>query len=176
MGSVLRLGDVETRAGEAVEIIVKYSKCTSLARPKGWKRFGNAGLGTNGAMTDADDMAVDAEAEARVKPEDEDQKDVQWRQLKMRTEYYIGNERVKDEEVVKEEEAVGAGPEAAQQVDEEQLVRGFKYGSTYVPCPEGQFPKMGTVRGIDICGFFHAKNVTLTPPCSMVLTDECGAV
>jgi ATP-dependent DNA helicase 2 subunit 2 len=165
MGSVLRLGDVETRANEAVEILVKYSKCTALARPKSWKRFGNAGLnGTKIVTSDKDKsargnaMTVDGESQARVKSEDEDRKEVHWRQLRMRTEYYLSKEEV-NEENVKPEDGAPKTPEESELVDEDQLVRGFKYGSTYVPCPEGQFPKMSTVTGIDICGFFYGKKV-----------------
>jgi ATP-dependent DNA helicase 2 subunit 2 len=150
VGSVLRLGDYETRPDEAVEILVKYSKCTALARPKGWKRFGNAGA------SEEDAMMVDSESGTQIKQE-ESERSVQWRQLKMRTEYYIAGENTKDEEDAELEEV---NEDVKEQIDEDQLVRGFKYGSTYVPCPEGQFPKMATVKGIDICGFFQAKNVS----------------
>ena len=39
MPTILRLGDTQTRSEEAIELVVKTSKCTALARPKGWKRF-----------------------------------------------------------------------------------------------------------------------------------------
>ncbi|KAJ7652019.1 SPOC like C-terminal domain-containing protein [Mycena polygramma] len=45
-----------------------------------------------------------------------------------------------------------------EQVDKEELIRGFKYGTTYVPCPDGQFSRLPTKKGIEICGFFLAKN------------------
>jgi ATP-dependent DNA helicase 2 subunit 2 len=155
VGSVLRLGDVEARPNEAVEILVKYSKCTALARPKSWKRFGNAGA------VDEDEMAVDT----KVKKENGSpgEPDIQWRQLAMRTEYYVGND---DDVKGEDEQDVDTAP-VREQVDKDSLVKGFKYGASYVPCPEGQFPKMATVKGIDICGFFHAKNV------SFLLVQRC---
>lgn len=47
-----------------------------------------------------------------------------------------------------------------EKIDKEQLIRGFKYGTTYAPCPDGQFPKLPTKKGIDFEGFFKAKNVS----------------
>ena len=34
MPTILRLGDTQTRSEEAIELVVKTSKCTALARPK----------------------------------------------------------------------------------------------------------------------------------------------
>ena len=44
-------------------------------------------------------------------------------------------------------------------LEKEDLVRGFKYGSSYVPCPSGQFERLATSKGLDICAFFEQKNV-----------------
>ncbi|OJA12521.1 hypothetical protein AZE42_07151 [Rhizopogon vesiculosus] len=144
MGTVLRLGDVDVRPEEAIEMIVKVSKCTALARPKSWKKFGR--------MEDDDEMQVDGEAE---------QSEV-FVQLKMRTEYYIDRSTQEGEEQDKMD--VGSDDDDedkdknVEKVEKEELIRGFKYGSTYAPCPDGQFPRLNTRKGIDICGFFHAKN------------------
>jgi hypothetical protein len=148
MGTVLRLGDVDVRPEEAIEILVKASKCTALARPKSWKKFGRR-------EKDDDEMEVDGELE---------EKSV-FAQLKMRTEYYIDHSTQEGDE--QEKMDVGSGDEGEEneknieKVEKEQLIRGFKYGSTYVPCPDGQFPRLSTRKGIDICGFFHAKNVSI---------------
>ena len=37
--NVLRIGDVDTRAEEAIEILIKTSKCTAVNRPKSFKKF-----------------------------------------------------------------------------------------------------------------------------------------
>jgi ATP-dependent DNA helicase 2 subunit 2 len=157
MGTVLRIGDVEGRPQEAAEILVKSSKCTALARPKGWKKFGRRIGGED------DDMGGDDEEEERK---------TAYAQLTMRTEYFVDRaEHDEDEEaaVDKDEDAMDvdedgenkqtAKEENIERVEKEQLVRGFKYGTTYVPCPDGQFPKLNSVKGIDICGFFSAENV-----------------
>lgn len=149
MGTVLRLGDVDVRPEEAIEILVKASKCTALARPKSWKKFGQR-------EKDDDQMQVDGESEEKAV----------FAQLKMRTEYYIDRSSQEGQE----QENMDTGSDAEEEerekniekVEKEQLIRGFKYGSTYAPCPDGQFPRLSTRKGIDICGFFHAKNVGVT--------------
>ncbi|KAG2370362.1 SPOC like C-terminal domain-containing protein [Suillus spraguei] len=143
MGTVLRLGDVDVRPEEAIEILVKASKCTVLARPKSWKKFGRR------KKTD-EQMQVDEDEEMAV-----------FAQLKMRSEYYIDRSTRDGEEQDKMD--TGSDDEEdkdknLEKVEKEQLIRGFKYGSTYAPCPDGQFPRLNTRKGIDICGFFHAKN------------------
>ncbi|KAG1825465.1 SPOC like C-terminal domain-containing protein [Suillus subaureus] len=143
MGTVLRLGDVDVRPEEAVEILVKASKCTALARPKSWKKFGRR-------EKTEEQMQVDEEEEMTV-----------FAQLKMRSEYYIDRSTQDGEEQDKMD--TGSDDEEdkdknLEKVEKEQLIRGFKYGSTYAPCPDGQFRRLNTRKGIDICGFFHAKN------------------
>ncbi|KAH9949516.1 SPOC domain-like protein [Amylocystis lapponica] len=143
MGTLLRLGDVDARPEEAVEVLVKVSKCTAVARPKSWKKFarrefsegehvdpGKTVFAQLRMRTDYVLEPADGDAQATDKEEDEDE-DVE-----------MGEERPKKE------------PELIQKED---LVRGFKYGASYAPCPEGQFPRLSTRKGIDICGFFKAK-------------------
>lgn len=164
MANVLRIGDVDTRGEEAIELFIKTSKCTSLARPKGWKKFA-----LRESSADDMDLRDDDIADARAA----------YAQLRMRTEYYVdrkaGENDEKEDVIMKKEEdnddenlldKTGAAPEEPsmenlERVDKEELVRGFKYGTTYVPCTEGQFPKLPTRKGIEICGFFPAKNVCL---------------
>ena len=157
MGTVLRIGDVDARADEAVELSVKASKCTALQRPKGWKKF-----------TLREDKDEDME-EKEIDPDK-----AAFAQLRMRTEYYVdrnpedeidedGDVKMKQEE--DEDETLLEGGEEdldvtnLEKVEKEELVRGFKYGTTYAPCPDGQFLKLQTRKGIDICGFFPRKNV-----------------
>ena len=166
MGTVLRLGDVDTKSDEALEIVIKTSKCTALSRPKGWKKFA-----LRERLADEDEEMPDAHTR-------EDGTKITYAQLKMRTEYLIdrggGNEEDKDgdvkmeddDELLLDEENASEKEkrerdkaEQLEKVEKEQLVRGFKYGATYAPCPDGQFPRLHTKKGIDICGFFPAKNV-----------------
>ncbi|KAF8895028.1 SPOC like C-terminal domain-containing protein [Gymnopilus junonius] len=150
LGTVLRIGDVETRADEAIELSVKASKATAMARPKSWKKF---------ALRESnreDEMQVEQDKDKAV-----------FAQLKMKTEYFIdrnaGADDDEDDEIkVEEEELLDEGnPEvkkSLEKIEKEELVRGFKYGTTYAPCPDGQFPRLQTRKGIDICGFFPEKN------------------
>lgn len=164
MGTVLRLGDVDTKSDEALEIVIKTSKCTALSRPKGWKKFA-----VRERLADEDEEMPDVHSQ-------EDGAKVTYAQLKMRTEYLVdrgGGDEDKDgdvkmeddddllldEDASEKEKKEREKAEQLEKVEKEQLVRGFKYGTTYAPCPDGQFPRLHTKKGIDICGFFPAKNV-----------------
>jgi ATP-dependent DNA helicase 2 subunit 2 len=165
MGTVLRVGDVDTRSDEAFEILVKASKCTALARPKGWKKFALR------EAKDAMDMEVDEE-------DREDDTKTAFAQLRLRSEYFIdrnaGDEedeegdvkmkQVDDEENLLEDDEDKPKDNNLEKVEKEELVRGFKYGTTYAPCPDGQFPKLPTRKGIQICGFFPDKTVCTYNP------------
>ena len=181
MGTVLRIGDVDTRSDEAFEISVKASKCTALARPKGWKKFALRKAATRDAM----DMELDEEEQS-----EEDDRKTTFAQLRLRTEYYIdrnagdeedeedeeGDVRMKEEDDEKnlldkgENDPEKPKDNNLEKVEKEELVRGFKYGTTYAPCPDGQFPKLPTRKGIQICGFFLEKNVrTFNPILSLLM-------
>ena len=173
MGSVLRLGDVDTRPKEAFEIMIKTSKCTAITRPKGWKRFAlrpdeekKKREGDNNA-TDVDENGdqemPDSQDVAEAGPVDG--KKVAYAPLKQRTEYYVD----RSDEVDEDDRLQGltsaqlldpAFNPHLQKAEKEQLVRGFKYGTSYVPCPDGQFPCLPTKKGIEICGFLSSKYVS----------------
>ncbi|KAI5986333.1 SPOC like C-terminal domain-containing protein [Pisolithus albus] len=140
MSNILRLGDVEARGEEALEMGVRVAKCTSLARASGWKRF----FGTTVKGVD-----------------EEDERQVVFRELKKRTEYVIDRAQLESDgdgdnksvtlaDFDEDEEREGKDDRPIEKVEKEQLVRGYKYGSTYVPCPDGQFPKLETRQGIDM--------------------------
>ncbi len=172
MATVLRLGDTQTREDEALEIYVKTSKCTALARPKSWKRFARR---HNKDKKDGEE----AEAEDRMDEDEQEEKDrTTFAQLHMRTEYYLEGKKddandnadadVKDIDEEDEEARMKAKDEEEKKkkkkknddikVEKEQLIRGYKYGASFAPAPEGGFPKLKTHKGIEICGFFSQKN------------------
>ncbi|EMD41347.1 hypothetical protein CERSUDRAFT_146244 [Gelatoporia subvermispora B] len=139
---VLRVGDVESRAEEAIEIYVKTYKYTAKASLPSIKRFARRVKG-------------DDEDESRMQLDDDEDK-VIWTQLARRTEYFIDRgDGEEDSEGDAEDERKG---DALEKVEKEELVRGFKYGASYVPCPDDTFPKLPTLKGIEICGFFKAKH------------------
>lgn len=155
LSTTLRLGDVEVRESEAIELNVRVAKCTSLARAASWKKF---------FKKDSDEEDIqDAEDEGKAI----------YKEVKRRTEYVIDRsteeEEGKEKEPttqdisidVDEEKSVVEEETRFEKVEKEQLIKGFKYGSTYVPCPDGQFERLNTKKGIEICGFFQRKNVRL---------------
>ena len=95
MGTVLRLGDVDSKSDEGLDIIIKTSKCTALSRPKGWKKFGIR------ERLDDDDEMSDVRNQ-------EDGNKVTYAQLKMRTEYLVdrsgGDEEDKEGDVKMEDD------------------------------------------------------------------------
>ena len=169
MSNILRLGDPENNPLEALEIVVKTSKCTALARPKSWKRFAPR------ESKAADEMDVDTEP-TRVRDwGEEDAKKIVWAQLRMRTEFHVEHDAQEDEDKGNEDNMdVDDEKKSGAKVEKEQLIRGFKYGSSYVPCPDGQFAKLSTHMGISICGFFSADNVCLTSLCGLHMMTPCS--
>ena len=136
--------------------MVKMSKCTAVVRPPTLKKF------TMRSKPEDDTVAETMDIDEVEGKEDT------YTELKTRTEYFMDQETksakvsTEDEDEDMESVELPARPEKRDKIDQEQLIRGFKYGSTYVPCPEGQFPRLSTRKGIDICGFFPDKNVCFT--------------
>ncbi len=163
MGTVLRLGDTMSRQEEAIEIMVKTSKCTALARPKSWKRFGRRRR-----------LTAEEQAARGMDAMDEDEERTTFAQLRMRTEFYLEQEDDEDEAAKpdnrnvdgdgepesdkKEEDKKEEEDKHVIKVEKEELVRGYKYGATFIPPPEGGYARLKTRKGIDICGFFARKN------------------
>lgn len=144
MGTTLRLGDVDTRADEAIELPVKMSKRTAIERPPTMKKFAKRTASGDDGFADEEDEAKDT-----------------FVQLSMETEYLVkrpeGTEG-EDEDKEKDEDEDSTG-----KVDKEQLIRGFKYGASYATCPDGQFDRLSTRKGIDVCGFFPYNLVNGIP-------------
>lgn len=156
LSTTMRLGDVEVRENEAIELNVRIAKRTSSVRAASWKKF---------FKKDSDEEDIrDVEDEGKVI----------YKEVKKRTEYVIDRSTEEEEEGkekgsitqdvsmdVDEEKSVAEEETRFEKVEKEQLIKGFKYGSTYVPCPDGQFERLNTKKGIEICGFFQRKNVRL---------------
>lgn len=156
VATTLRIGDTTNpeRCEEALEFSIKASKCTSMARPQSWKKFV-----LRDEESAPEDMVVDTDNTEWV-----------YVPLKMETQYYLDPDAPnKDEDEdgdvnMKKEDDDALPPsnqtaEPTKKLEKEDLVRGFKYGTTYAPCPDGQFARLDTHKGIDICGFFPKENV-----------------
>ncbi|PPQ67012.1 hypothetical protein CVT24_011306 [Panaeolus cyanescens] len=150
MSTVLRIGDINANPEQALELPIQFSKYTALARPKGWKKFALR-------VDDEDAMDVDQHKDVYAK-------------LQQQSEYYIdpNNSAEGDDEDVKlepeddgrlvldnddEDSPREINYGRLQKVEREELVRGYKYGTTFVPAPD-EFPRLATVKGMDLCGFF----------------------
>ena len=184
MGTTLRIGDVQNKPTESMEIQVKLSKCTAVASPKSWKRVMLRKKDKDKDKDKDGDEGSDKTEDDAEEPMDVDEGDT-YVELKRRSEYYRDSDksddddddedqvRVKEEKKdyddarVEQDEQVKL--EDDRRVEREELIKGFKYGSTYTPCPDGQFDRLNTKKGIDICGFFKSKNVRA----SRVLALNC---
>ncbi|KAH9855805.1 SPOC domain-like protein [Lenzites betulinus] len=149
-GNVLRIGDTEVRPEEALELMVKTSKCTALSRPKSFKKFARRKQTAEEAAVAEDKMDEDGAEESAI-----------FAQLRMRSEYYLEEDKpgsVKDEDAmnedVDEKDAQAQREKRLVKVEKEELVRGYKYGASFVPAPDDEFPKLPVRKGMDICGFF----------------------
>ena len=192
MGTTLRIGDVQNKPTESMEIQVKLSKCTAVASSKSWKRVM---LRKKDKDKDKDKDGSDGSDETEgetVEPMDVDEGDT-YVELKRRSEYYRDSDKSDDDDDAESQirvKAEKAGyddapveqdeqvkPEDDRRVEKEELIRGFKYGSTYTPCPDGQFDRLKTKKGIDICGFFKSKNVraSCVRPGSLVTTPDLNS-
>ena len=181
MGTTLRIGDVHNKPTESMEVQVKLSKCTAVVSPKSWKR-----VMLRKKDKDRDQGEEDSD---ETEDDDEEQMDVDeggtYVELKKCSEYYRDSDKSdeddddedraqfkekkarNDDARVKRDEQLTVGDD--RRVDREDLIKGFKYGSTYTPCPDGQFDRLKTRKGIDVCGFFKSRNVRA----SRVLVLNC---
>lgn len=149
-GNVLRIGDTDVRPNEALELMVKTSKCTALSRPKSFKKFAR--------------RKQTAEEKAAAKDrmdEDDAEEEIHFAQLHMRSEYYLEEEKPGSSKGggSAHDDADDAETQAERdkrlvKVEKEELVRGYKYGASFAPAPEEGFPKFPVRPGMDICGFF----------------------
>jgi ATP-dependent DNA helicase 2 subunit 2 len=181
MGTTLRIGDIQNKPTESMEIQVKLSKCTAVARPKSWKRVMLRKKVKKDKYGEGDSDGTEEDAEEPIDAEEGDT----YIELKKRTEYYRDSDksdedddeespvRVKEEKTDYDDTRVERDEQLTveddRRVEREELIRGFKYGSTYTPCPDGQFDRLKTRKGIDICGFFKSRNVRA----SRVLALRC---
>ena len=171
MGTTLRIGDVQNNPTESMEIQVKLSKCTAIARPKSWKRVMLRKKDKKDKYGEGDSDETEEDAEEPLGADEGDT----YVELKRRTEYYRDSDksdedddedspvRAKEEKTNYDDNRVERDEQVAveddRRVEKEELIKGFKYGSTYTPCPDGQFDRLRTKKGIDICGFLKSKNV-----------------
>jgi ATP-dependent DNA helicase 2 subunit 2 len=142
LGTTLRLGDTENYPDESFEIDVKVSKCTANARPKSWKKFT-----VRRKRDDPDDIVM-------KEPDDDDgERKLLFAQLSMHTKYVIEPPSTNEDD----DESPDAPSKPEEPIEKEELIRGYKYGLSYAPCPDGTFPRLDTKKGIEICGVIDER-------------------
>ncbi|KAF9073952.1 SPOC like C-terminal domain-containing protein [Rhodocollybia butyracea] len=155
--TVIRIGDVQTikRQREAMEILIRTSKCTAVARPKPFTKFAVK------PKHDGEKRAVDRDEAFDV---------TTYIQPKLVTDYFVDNSEPKDDDssdsgdetddekdnAKKNDENL---PPELEKVEKGALQKGYKYGPQYVLCPDGQFPKLQTKKGIDLMGFVRQEKL-----------------
>ncbi|KAF8575921.1 ku80-like protein [Ramaria rubella] len=136
--SKLRIGDVDTRPEEAIELNIRTSKCTSISRPPSMKKYAKR-------QRYADAMDVDSEDTYAL--------------LDNKTQYFVQRDaRIQADDTHSDDEDE-TQDEGGETVEKEDLVRGYKYGASFVPIEaEEEFERLAAKPGIEICGFFLNKN------------------
>ncbi|KAK7468469.1 ATP-dependent DNA helicase yku80 [Stygiomarasmius scandens] len=154
MRSVLRIGDAEGKPDQAIEIDISTTKCTAVANNKAWKNF-------------AVRMKEGTKDEEEILIGEDGSRLIVYAQLKKQAGWYVDtkeeNDDDDDKKSIKKEDGDGdvkmeedSDSETLVQVEKENLIRGYKYGTGYVPCADDSFLRLETKKGIDIIGFFDA--------------------
>jgi ATP-dependent DNA helicase 2 subunit 2 len=156
MPYTLRIGDIDQDPETSIEIAIKATKGTALVRPPSAKKFA-----IRAPPTDDDGNPIPV-------IEDGEERDI-YAPLKIRTEYALAKDLLAAAEAAAAEaEARGESPpplsksgwsKSVSSIPKESLTKSFKYGATWVDV-EGEFEKLDTRKGIDICAFFPAANVS----------------
>ncbi|KAG8876714.1 ATP-dependent DNA helicase II subunit 2 [Tulasnella sp. 332] len=152
------IGDHEFKLGEAIEISARVHKVTVEASPMTLKKFikresttcndvhGDTTVesraGDDGGSTRTTLVAVDREKKYLVKSQPE-----------MGTETETKTQTQVQEELAQEDEK-----KSGMQVHADDLVKGHKYGATWVIMEDG-FEKLPTKLGIEVIGFMHASKL-----------------
>jgi len=140
--NVLRIGDTSAYPQQSREIFIKTCKCTAVAHPPSLKKFSKREKG--------DEMDVDGDA-----PE-------VYAQLKNQTDYIFkrGDKTEDNEEENEPEDTKNTGKDPDKEKAERQdLIKGFKYGTSFASCPDGEFPRLESSKTMDICGFIPDEAV-----------------
>jgi len=134
----LRIGDSEAFPDESVQIQVRISKGTAIARPPSMKKFAKR------AKKDGEDMEVDYDPT----------KDV-FTQLTARTDHFVKKMKDENGQEIDVKIPVDELPSSAlEKVEDDDLVTVYKYGASWVDAPEGGFQKLSTRKGMELFGVF----------------------
>ena len=169
--SIFRIGSKEINPDEGIEFPVRYSKATAKASPMSLKkviasellpqnRLHTAGASQSQSQARTAPQTASAGIEADITPfkrytvlvpktKDDDDMDMDGAALDASKILGTDDQEAKPEVEYEERE-----------VEEENLVKAYKFGKTWVPMPKDIFPEMETVAGMDVVGFMKAAGVS----------------
>lgn len=173
--STFRIGSREINPDEGIEFPVRYSKATSKAMPMSLKKVIASELLPQNRLhaSQYGASASQSQSQAKIAPKTGSagiEADVT--PFKR---YTVMVPKAKDENDDMEVDQVpdatkilntddqDAKPEVEyeeREVEEENLVKAYKFGKTWVPMPKDIFPEMETTAGMDVIGFMKASGVS----------------
>ncbi|PVF93424.1 SPOC domain-like protein [Serendipita vermifera] len=163
--TMLRFGDPDEHPDQSINITVRTSKATAIARPPPLKKFGKIDPSKG-------DNAMQWSDENGLRPS-------QFAPLKHRTDLFIKEEpeeESKDDnskaierasavkvELDEDGEPVGGAlvtqpnEGTMRPVPDDSTQRAYKYGATYIPIDKADFEQLKTEKGLDILGFIPQR-------------------
>jgi ATP-dependent DNA helicase 2 subunit 2 len=166
--TMMRFGDPDEHPDQSINITVRTSKATAIARPPPLKKFGRVDPSQR-------ENAMEWSDENGHRPG-------QFAPLKHRTDLFIKDEPQKadadaDAKTIEESPAVkveldedgepidGAVVTQSNEgtmrpVPDDATQRAYKYGATYIPVDKADFEQLKTEKGLDILGFIPQRKVS----------------
>lgn len=183
-GIDLRIGSPDVDPAQAISIPIKYSKATMKARPptlsKAWKPAmdlqahpGSKAPTASASAQLANNVAQQARA-LDIPPGQSDLAAMISAQVNHYSAYVIkrqepappdSTQAVFDASQKKntQREAEPAGEEEEEPVAKEDIVKAWRFGSTWVPMEKDTFEPLDTQKGVEILGFFPREAVSISP-------------
>jgi ATP-dependent DNA helicase 2 subunit 2 len=178
--SVFRIGSKAINTDEGIEFPVRYSKATAKAMPMSLKKVianellpqnqhhaSSYGAGPSQSQSQAKSQGRNVPQTANVGIEADVTPFKKYTVMVPKTKDDTDTMDV-DDQPVGSSKPVGAEDDQDQpeieyeerEVEEDNLVKAYKFGKTWVPMPKDIFPDMETVSGMDLLGFMKSSGVS----------------
>lgn len=178
----LRIGSLNVGRDEAIVIPVRYSKATAKASAptfsKAWKpamdlqmpmRSAADGISLSNPLISG--LLSQSQSQRKNPPSTEEMAGMISAEVKQHHSYVIKKPEINASGNRISTQASGVEPseqideneneeeDDEEYVDKEDVVKAWKFGSTWVPVPEKTFTTMDTRKGIEVLGFFPVENI-----------------
>ncbi|KIR74038.1 ATP-dependent DNA helicase 2 subunit 2 [Cryptococcus deuterogattii CA1014] len=181
----LHIGSLDVGQNEAIVIPVRYSKATAKASAptfsKAWKPAMDLQMPMH-AATDGISLSNplisgllnQSQSQGKNPPRTEEMAGMISAEVKQHHSYVIKKPEINasvnristqasnlepPEQVEQADENENEEEDEEEYVDKEDVVKAWKFGSTWVPVPEKTFVTLATRKGIEVCGFFPVENL-----------------